>query len=100
MNASLVNSAFEFLFSTDRRIAFRGQEEGSREEFGFCLDLGNYSGLEAELNSSRNPRVLAPGEAFYKSGGNVIPDPRRGICGVSVVFSRIIYIDSQVNQEG
>ena len=60
----------------------------------------NYSGLEAELNSSRNPRVLVHGEAFYKSAGNVIPDPRRGICGVSVVFSRIIYIDSQVNQEG
>ena len=60
-NASLVNSAFEFLFSTDRRIAFRGQEEGSREVFGFRLDLGNYSGLEAELNSSRNPRTCTWG---------------------------------------
>lgn len=42
LTASLVSSAFEFLLNTDRRIAFRGHEEGSWEVFSFRLALGNY----------------------------------------------------------
>lgn len=42
LTASLVSSAYEFLFNTDRKIAFRGHEEGSREEFGFILALESY----------------------------------------------------------